>query len=889
MSTSGRRLLLVGWDSADWQVIHPLLDKGTLRGVQWLVEGGTSGNLSTLEPQLSPMLWTSIATGRMAYDHGVAGFTEVDARGRVVPVSWATRRCKTVWEILGSHGLRSHVISWFATHGEQGLNGMMVSNLFCHLAGVRPGQDPADWPPTPPGTYWPPEIAHDMDALRVSPYEVDPDEILRLFVPEAPNIDQKKDPRLWMLVKLLAEAASVHAAATHALETQPDWNFGAVYYRALDEICHIFMRYHPPQMPGVTDGDFRLYREVVGAAYRLHDLFLQRLIQLAGPEATVMLVSDHGFRSDHLRPQFTPGVPAGITVWHRPQGVFAVRGPGIKKDELVFGARLLDVTPTILHAFGLPTGADMEGRVLEEIFEERRIPATIPTWEDPGGIRREASLLEDSENEALIRQFVALGYIEDPGQADGGGAADTRRENDWNIARAFLHCGRYLDALPLLERCFHEQPGRTDYAQVFARCCLLLGMTDEAHTALDCALAELGPGHGAMLLKASAAIEGGHWHAAVQILEEVRESNPGDPEVWLLLAQSHVALRRWSDAETSAQKAIELDPHNPRPRLALARQKLYRGLPEDAVESALEGIGLDYGNPHAHFLLGAALHQMERWEDACAALENCLALNPTFLRALRLRSRALRRLGRVAEAATHEQRCFALMLQSRDEVRQQIEIFRAGTAERKKGYADPPAPGAGPGEYLIVSGLPRSGTSLMMQVLRAGGVGVMTDGKRCADEDNPEGYWEWEEVKKLPREPGIIEQAGNKAVKVISALLPKLSARHRYKVIFMMRPIAEVVSSQSAMLARSEKGQSADQSHLLSIQEDHRREILAFLHANPQCEVLEVSYPEMVSEPRTVMERLATFLPGRFSVTSESLDCVKPSLHRQKACVPKPS
>ena len=89
-------------------------------GIRSLMEGGTHGNLATLEPQLSPMLWTSIATGKMAYHHGVQGFTEVDpVTGGVVPVSAATRQCKTLWEMLGEHGLRSHIISWFATQGER--------------------------------------------------------------------------------------------------------------------------------------------------------------------------------------------------------------------------------------------------------------------------------------------------------------------------------------------------------------------------------------------------------------------------------------------------------------------------------------------------------------------------------------------------------------------------------------------------------------------------------------------------------------------------------------------------------------------------------------------------------------------------------------------------
>ena len=176
MSNRRQRLLLVGWDSGDWKIIHPLLDAGELPGVARLVESGVSGNLATLEPQLSPMLWTSIATGKMAYHHGVPGFTEVDpGTGAVVPVSAATRKCLTLWEILGSRGLRSHVVSWFATHGEEDHPGCVVSNMFCHVRNTRPDQDPSTWVPPVPGTDWPPELPEVMNDPRVSPHDLDPD------------------------------------------------------------------------------------------------------------------------------------------------------------------------------------------------------------------------------------------------------------------------------------------------------------------------------------------------------------------------------------------------------------------------------------------------------------------------------------------------------------------------------------------------------------------------------------------------------------------------------------------------------------------------------------------------------------------------------------------
>ena len=102
----------------------------------------------------------------------------------------------------------------------------------------------------------------------------------------------------------------------------------------------------------------------------------------------------------------------------------------------------------------------------------------------------------------------------------------------------------------------------------------------------------------------------------------------------------------------------------------------------------------------------------------------------------------------------------------------------------------------------IVSGLPRSGTSLMMQMLAAGGMTALSDGERKADTDNPKGYLEWERIKQLPKQPDLIAEAEGKVVKVISQLILSLPDGHEYKVVFMQRPLPEVLKSQEEMLKR---------------------------------------------------------------------------------------
>ena len=915
---SRRRLLLVGWDSADWKIIHPLMDAGAMPGIARLVEHGTSGNLTTLEPQLSPMLWTSIATGKMAYHHRVPGFTEVDpGSGKVVPVSAATRRARTLWEILGERGLRSHVVSWFATHGERDLAGCMVSNMYCHVRGAKAGEDPSRWPPSPPGTFWPESIGPALDAARISIHDIDPEEVMRLFVPQGHEVDQEKDRRLAVLGQHLAESFSVHEAATHLIEHQPDWDFMAVYYRAIDEVCHSFMPYHPPRMEGIPERDFELYQHVVRGIYRLHDLFLQRLQQLAGPDTAIVLVSDHGFHSDHLRPRFTPRVPAGITVWHRPQGVFAAAGPGFRRDSLVYGARLLDVAPTVLHWFGLPVGEDMEGRVLEDAFDPRRPVETVPTWERPGLPPRERVSFGDDADRALLEQFQDLGYIGELPDDAARAAEETNRENDWNMARACMHGGRCEEALPLLEACFHALPARTDYAQVLASCQMQLGLLDEADRTIAVAAETFGRTEQADLVRASIAIQRGDPAAALAALERVRALSPDEVQLQVMLAQAYLALGRWRECEEAARAVLARDPHHPRAFLLLARAEMSVGRPAEAAEHALEAIGLQFGNPLGHFVLGRALAAQARHADAERAFANAVALDASFVDAHRALAECRRLTGSMqlaamaaadadraeasararAEARVAEIRRAA---EARAAARAEADRARAAAAEAAAGKpvaaagggagaADAPAADAEPREFLIVSGLPRSGTSLMMQMLRAGGIAPMTDEQRAADEDNPEGYWEWEAIKDLPKDPSIIERAHGKAVKVISALLPSLPGNHRYVVIYMVRPAEQVVDSQWAMLARRGRSPRSERQHLVDVQERHSQQIRQVLRKSPRVRLLEVSYPELVADPAPVIARLAELLPGAFTPGPAVAACVKPSLFRNRGAASGPA
>ncbi|MGJ8697526.1 MAG: alkaline phosphatase family protein [Verrucomicrobiaceae bacterium] len=901
-----KKVLLIGWDSADWKIINALLEEGGMDGIRSLMEGGNHANLATLEPQLSPMLWTSIATGKMAYHHGVEGFTEVDpVSGRIVPVSAATRKCKTIWEMLGEHGKRSHLVSWFATQGEQNLDGKMVSNMFGHLKGTTHDMDPTDFPPPMPGTYWPEDLAETMNELRVSPHEIDED-ILQPFLPKGHKIDQSRDKRINNLREHLAEAYSVHSAATHLMETDPGWDFMAVYYRALDEISHHFMHYHPPRMAGIPDDDFEIYQHVINATYRAHDMMLQRLLQLAGPDTTVILVSDHGFHSDHLRPKFTPRVPAGITVWHRNQGVLLAKGPGIiasgrASDEVqarsqIYGARLLDIAPTILHAFGLPVGDDMEGRVLTELFEKQDPVQTIPTWEDPDGQKQSRGSLTEVESQALLEQFVALGYIDEVSDDPTEAADETNRENKWNLARAYLYTGKNDGALPLLEDCFNAYPERTDYAQTLARTQLALGLSHEAEETLAICLETFGQSVSAHVLQGQIEIEKGNHKKALEHLDTIRAQAGDEVPVLELSCLAYLTLGQWQDARATAEKLLSIDPTSIQAHDTLTSCHLNAQDPVSAVDSALAAISLQFASPHAHLLLGQALIQLEQWPEAEHALKNSLRLAPE-------NPRTLANLKHVYQATKQQEKADAL---DADLVRQQVinttarderlESLRYGIAARAKtrhaerqNKRDAAAKKAAqeaaiqPCTFTIVSGLPRSGTSLMMQMLRAAGMEIMHDGRRTADEDNPEGYWEWEDIKSLKKNPRLIEKADRKVIKVISALLPQLPPRHQYRIIFMKRPVGEVVASQWKMLERSGQNPRSEKQHLIQTQKTHVEHTLAHLRQRPDVQLIEIDYPTMVSDPNAQLDSLRDFLGDSVPDPDHLATAIRPELHRNQS------
>ena len=183
----------------------------------------------------------------------------------------------------------------------------------------------------------------------------------------------------------------------------------------------------------------------------------------------------------------------------------------------------------------------------------------------------------------------------------------------------------------------------------------------------------------------------------------------------------------------------------------------------------------------------------------------------------------------------------------------------------------------------VVSGLPRSGTSLMMQMLSAGGMPVLTDGERQADSDNPRGYYEWERIKLLPKEPNCIEETEGKVVKVISQLLFALPAGREYRIIFMQRPLPEVVASQAEMIRRrGTTGAPLPPAALIAGLTAHLNQVNAWLRDKANISIHRVEHRDVLLQPLRTSESIQQFLQCQLDVIAMSQQ-IDPSLYRQRS------
>jgi len=855
MSKNKRKLLVIGWDAADWKAINPLIEKGAMPNLEKMISEGVKGNLSTLDPPLSPMLWTSIATGKRPYKHGILGFTEPkkDNSG-IQPVLNTSRKCKAIWNILMQEGYKTHSIGWWPSHPAEPINGVYISNFYQKAFIPKEDQVLDAWP-LMANTVHPAKDALKYAALRVHPWELT-EAHLHPFLPKIDSVDLENKAIIKginSVRKIISDCSSIHSAASYILENE-EWDFLAVYYDAIDHFGHGFMKFHPPKRDFIPQPFYDAFYYVVEAGYRYHDMMLGNLLSQTDDDTTVILISDHGFHPDHMRPDVIPKVPAGPALEHNPLGIIVAKGPGIRKNEQIYGASLIDITPTILSLYDLPIGEDMDGKVLKDVYLNDKQDSYIKSWEDvdgDSGMHPKESLNDPFIDQSAMDQLIELGYIDKPDENAEKAIANTLNECNYWLALAYIDGNKLNEALPILEELFTNNTDQIRYGFTLVNVYRKKNQFNKAKQILNILKgnSKLNGPNIKVLEATILQLENKNQEALELLLSAESSSKKNNYEIYLHIAYNYMKLKKWGDAERAFETTLKIDPANHSAYYGLGYCAYMQTEYQKSIDYFIESISILYYQPKAHYLLAESLLKCGDQEGAAIAYEE-------FMKFEEKNSNTIVGINKALEDLN--------ISNNSDSLKDQFEI----KSEK---------------EIIVVSGLPRSGTSMMMQILNKGGIPPFTDDKRKADENNQKGYFEHEAIKSLLRDNSILKEVNGQAVKIITQLTYALPLKYNYKIIFMKRPIEDILSSQTKMLGRLGKEPKNDKNSVGKSYINSIKRFQKWSTRMPNVDVMYVDYNNAISDPQTILTRISDFLSDYKLDMDKMGSAINSSLRREHA------
>lgn len=382
-------IILVGIDGMEWRVVLELIGEGKLPTVARLMEHGTYGRISTLTPTLSPVIWTSIATGKYPDKHGIKHFAVVEKKDRRVRINTnSDRRTKALWNILSDYGQRVHSIGWWMTFPAEEINGVMVAQTNTAaqidtsggkavqkgsvIRGVEGQVTPREYQDRVM------EVAGAVDngLLRLT------EEIFGRF----PYPHTEFGGPLWRNTLWAFRADSIYdQVARETVSASGPFDLLMLYFGGTDVVGHRFWRFRYPgefTFPPL-EKELENYGNIIGDYYTSIDSALEKLLASLPLDTTVVLVSDHGMVTDNSQEEFHPGQPPeqfnSGNHQNGPAGIFIASGRHIRsggqlggkgKKELPVIGTIMDIAPTILALRNLPIGRDMDGEVLTTVLEE---------------------------------------------------------------------------------------------------------------------------------------------------------------------------------------------------------------------------------------------------------------------------------------------------------------------------------------------------------------------------------------------------------------------------------------------------------------------------------------------------------------------------------------
>lgn len=741
------KLLVVGWDAADWSLMMPLIQSGKMPATAELMNRGFYGKLGSIQPMLSPLLWTSIATGVRPHDHRILNFVEPDYRGNGVrAVRGTSRKRKTFWEILSERGLKSNVVGWWPSHPAESAGGISVSNFF------QRGTD-SGFEELSPEVISPREFVDDFSELRVHATELT-SQILAPFFPNADELTGD-DSVLSSVAKIVADASGIQAAVTEAME-RTDWDITAVYFDAMDHFKHLAMAYHPPVADHVSEADALKYGAIVESGYRFHDMMLDRLIDLAGEDCHILLVSDHGFTTGIERLSSTPDLPGGPAAEHHPFGVLIGAGPSWKPG-VVYGTSLLDVFPSILQLFGAPLPRDMAGRLPSEWWKDKPVPSFVDSYP----IEHADSNEEYKSEKALLDDLSELGYVDLPTD-DTEARKAVEGDMRYHEITSLVDGCRLVSALNKSDSLVLDFPNDARYAYQNLGLCLMAN--DPKWDDLVSRVTNKFPSPSAHYFRGMDALKHGFWQTAIDEFKIVLNTASNIERVALSMGKALQSAGRINEAISFLQEVEVSSPRLAGASVELAKIYLQQDRAEEALECALEAVGRLFYTPEAHRIIALSAMQLNEASSAETAFVTYLKMVPDDAEIKALYVKWAKEKGR--------------------------ELVMEWPVEKHE-------------PTVIVTGWPRSGTSMMMQVLASAGLETYSDQQRASDEHNPKGYLEHDAIKRTHVDASWIDEAEGKVAKVLFPQFGHLPGDRRYVVIYMDRPLTEIITSQGIMMGQS--------------------------------------------------------------------------------------
>jgi predicted AlkP superfamily phosphohydrolase/phosphomutase len=411
------RVLLVGIDAGEWDVLGPLLDKGQCPNFAHLRAQGAAGKLRSLVPLTrSPVIWTTIATGKTPEKHGIldffarTGLREAgDEPAEDAPVKPRTQKPMTsnlwkarpVWDILGGLGRTVGVVGWWVTWPAHPVNGVLVTDYVQYQHGATPHSGPRS-------TY-PDSIATIVDRLRVKPEDISWATLFQ-FVPaiDSTRVTERQKTLLSDLRWIYAADMTFYRVGLEIYRKKhPD--FFTVYFRGVDEMSHLY--WDAETMNGrldspLTPAEVAWLKPLIPNYYVFTDRLLGDFLRATDKNTDVIVCSDHGFG----------GGGQGVMA-HKPDGIIFMMGPHVVKGGTISGATVLDITPTILTVFGLPTARDMDGRPIGtglkgDLVKRMERETKLQTYETARAPGQSEEPLRSPVDQELRERLRSLGYIQ---------------------------------------------------------------------------------------------------------------------------------------------------------------------------------------------------------------------------------------------------------------------------------------------------------------------------------------------------------------------------------------------------------------------------------------------------------------------------------------------